>query len=98
QAQTDLDSPEMRALEQDLQRYQQLLEARSSDLNTIEAALGDTAAALQRRIRERDAVSEELAQKRREREQIVGQIAALEAERAETEERIVLLEIGRAHV
>lgn len=91
-AQTDLDSPELRALEQDLQRYQQLLEARSNELNDIEAALGDTAAALQQRIRERDAVSEELAQKRREREQIVGQIAALEVERTETEERIALLE------
>ena len=99
-AQTDLDSPERRALEQDLQRYQQLLEARSDDLRSIESALGDTAAALQQRVRERDAVSEELAQKRREREQIVGQIGQLETQRADTEERISLLEarIGELQV
>ena len=92
QAQTDLVSPERQALEQDLQRYQELLEARSSDLRSIESALGETAAALQQRVRERDAVSEELAQKRREREQIVAQIGVLEAARADTEERIALLE------
>lgn len=100
QAQTDLDSPELRALEQDLERYQQLLEARGDDLRSIETALGDTAAALQQRVRERDAVSEELAQKRREREQIVAQVAELEAARADTEERIALLEgrIGELQV
>ena len=91
-AQANLDSAELRALEQDLQRYQQLLEARSSDLQDIEAALGSTAAALQQRVRERDAVSEQLAQRRREREEILGQIAVLEAERADTEERIAILE------
>lgn len=92
QAQTDLDSPELRALEQDLARYQQLLEARGNELKDIESALGSTAAALQQRVRERDAVSEELAQKRREREQILAQIAELEAARARTEERIAQLE------
>src|SRR5690554_4438574 len=75
-----------------MQRFQELLEARSSDLRSIESALGETAAALQQRVRERDAVSEELAQKRREREQIVAQIGVLEAARADTEERIALLE------
>lgn len=91
-AQAELDSPERRALEQDLRRYEQLLEARGEDLREIEAALGDTAATLQQRIRERDAVSEQLAERRRERERIVAQIGELEAARADTEERIALLE------
>lgn len=100
QAQANLDSPELRGLEQDLQRYQQLLDARTDDIRDIEAALGATAANLQQRIRERDEVSEQLAQRRREREQILQQISTLEAQRADTEERIDLLEgrIGELQV
>lgn len=91
-AQVELTSPERQELEQELRRYEQLLQERGEALREIEAALGQTAASLQERIRERDAVSEQLAERRREREAIVAQIEGLEAERADTEERIGLLE------
>lgn len=92
QAQIQLESPERQALEQDLQRYQQLLQDRGNELKNIESALGATAASLQQRLRERDAVSAQLADKRQERQQLVGQIAQLGLERAATEERITDLE------
>lgn len=92
-AQANLDSPELRALEQEVERYEALLEARARDLRQIDAALGDTAAALRERVRERDAVSEQLAERRREREQILAQIGELEAARADTEQRIAELEV-----
>lgn len=91
-AQIPLDSPERRALEQDLQRYQQLLQNRGSELDNIQAALGTTAATLKEKLRERDAVSAQLADKRQERQQLLGQIAALEEERVATEARITDLE------
>lgn len=91
-AQPNVDSPERRALESDLQRYEQLLEQRASDLVAIEGALGDTSASLTQRIRERDAVSSELATKRAERERIEGEIERLDAERAATEDRIAVLD------
>lgn len=87
-AQVELDSSEKQALERDLQRYEALLDDRRRELEAITAALGQTAAQLEKRIAERDAVSSELAAKRREREALVERIVDLQAQRTETEGRI----------
>lgn len=91
-AQVQLDSAEKQALERDLQNYQKLLRDRSEELSGITAALGQTAAQLEKRVAERDAVSNQLASKRKEREEIVARIAVLEGERVETEARIADLD------
>lgn len=91
-AQVQLSSPELRALEQDAERYQQLLTQRQRELEAIKTALGETEAQLKKRIAERDSVSEELAAKRRQREELVARIAGLEGEKAETEEQIRALD------
>lgn len=97
-AQPDLTSPEKDALERDVARYQGLLAERSQELEAIKAALGQTAAQLQQRIKERDAVSEELAGKRREREQLVARIADLEEQRAATTAQIAALDERLAQI
>lgn len=90
--QVQLDSAEKQALERDLKDYESLLEDRRQELASITAALGQTASQLEKRIAERDAVSNELAAKRREREALVTRIADLEAQRTDTEERIDALD------
>ncbi len=92
-SQVVLDSDERRQLEADIERYEQLQASRRQELAQIETALGDTAAALQQRIAERNQVSAELADRRREREDIVAQIGVLEEERLATEARIADLEV-----
>lgn len=90
-AQVELNSDAREALEADIDRYQQLLADRERELVDIEAALGDTAGELSRRLAERDEVSAELAAKRSEREQVNAAIAALESQLVETEGRIAAL-------
>lgn len=97
-AQAQLDSPERRQLERDLERYEELLTERTAELGRIEALLGETAANMRARIRERDLVSEELAAKRREREELLGQIEALGAQVRAAEERILQQEARLAEL
>lgn len=91
-AQVELSSSEKQALERDLQRYEGLLQDRKRELEAIAAALGQTATQLQKRVAERDAVSNELAAKRREREALVSRIGDLEVQRRESEARIAELD------
>lgn len=97
-AQVQLTSPGLQAIEQDLQRYQGLLEKRNQEVEAIKAALGQTAAQLQKRVVERDTVSNELAAKRREREELLGRIGGLETQKADTEAQIAALDSRLAQI
>ncbi|HET8986490.1 MAG TPA: peptidoglycan DD-metalloendopeptidase family protein [Trueperaceae bacterium] len=90
-AQVDLNSDVRQGLEDDILEYEALLRSRAQELEDIQDALGDTAAALAARIAERDSVSSELVERRRERELVEAQIAELDARRVETEGRITVL-------
>jgi murein DD-endopeptidase MepM/ murein hydrolase activator NlpD len=81
-----------RALERQIQEYEQLLEARRQEQLRIERELGELRNRLEATIRERDQVSEELARLRQERSTLLDEIAALEADLAQTEAEIVALQ------
>ena len=76
------------ALEREISQFEALQSERANELAEIRSQLGDTATQLDAQIAERDAISNQLAQKRREREALLGEIRATEAERATTEQRI----------
>ena len=76
------------ALEADIDRYEALLEERRDEVDSIEAALGDTQSRLTARIAERDRIASELQRVQQERDVLLAEIAALEEQRARTEQEI----------
>ena len=86
-----VDTSQKRALESDIQRYSDLLSARHDELSAIEAALGQTAAALDAQIAERDRVNAELRDLRAAQAELEQEVTRLEAQRDATEARITSL-------
>ncbi len=86
-----VDDSQKRALEQDIGRYNELLESRNDEIDSIEAALGSTAAELTAQIAERDRVNEELRDLRSQQGQLEEDVGQLEVRRDETESRIEVL-------
>ncbi len=97
-AQVQLTSTELQALERDLKSYENLLQERNNELEEIKSALGQTESQLQKRIAERDSVSNDLAAKRRERESLIVRMADLDAQREATEVRIAELDERLAQI
>ncbi len=97
-AQVELTSTELQALERDLKSYENLLRERNGELNEIKAALGQTETQLQKRLAERDSISNDLAAKRREREALVVRMADLDAQREATEAHIADLDERLAQI
>lgn len=86
-----VDTSQKRALESDIQRYSDLLSARHDEISAIEAALGQTAAALDAQIAERDRVNAELRDLRAAQAELEQEVSQLEAQRDATEARITSL-------
>lgn len=86
-----VDTSQKRALESDIQRYSDLLSARHDEISAIEAALGQTAAALDAQIAERDRVNAELRDLRAAQAELEQEVTQLEAQRDATEARITSL-------
>ncbi|HLR46106.1 MAG TPA: peptidoglycan DD-metalloendopeptidase family protein [Deinococcales bacterium] len=74
----EVDTSRRDALESEIEDYERLLEQRSADIDNIQTELGETAAALQARIAERDQVAAEISSLRTQRADLQAQIAQLE--------------------
>ena len=79
-------------LEQEIRSYDALLEQRRQDAADIAAALGESGAALEARLAERDALSSELAALQTERTALAADLAALQTQIEATTERITQLD------
>lgn len=83
-AAAQVDTSRRDALEGEIAGYERLLEQRSAEIAEIQAQLGETAAALQARIRERDAVAAEIGTLRTQRADLQAQMKQLELDLEET--------------
>lgn len=99
-AQVDTSTREQ--IEQDIDRYEALLDARRNEIAAIEDVLGDTQSTLETRIVERDRIAADLQRVQQQREVLLAEIASLERQRADTEQQIVAkereLEVMRAQI
>ena len=83
-AQPRADTSTREALEGEIAEYERLRDARSADIRSIEAELGETAAVLQARVAERDNVSAQISSLRAQRAELQAEIAQLEVDLEET--------------
>jgi septal ring factor EnvC (AmiA/AmiB activator) len=83
-----VDTSRRQALEADITRYQQQLDARQAEIDRITKELGDTAADLKAKVAERDRVSQELNDLRAQQATLQDELASLEQQRDQTEARI----------
>lgn len=83
-----VDTSKRQALEADIARYQQQVDARNAEIDAIEQDLGDTAAELKAKVAERDRVSQALADLRAQQAVLQDERDALSAKRDATEARI----------
>lgn len=83
-----VDTSKRQSLESDIQAEQARLQARQQQVDDITKALGATAAELQAKVRQRDAVNKELSDLQAQQAELSQQLTGLEAQRHETEARI----------
>lgn len=87
-----VDTAELERLEDEVDRYQELVAARDAEIERLDALLAETEADVTEAIRERDAVAAELQQVRLERDATRVRLERLRAERAATEADIAQAE------